>query len=290
MQFERVLVIAKKTVIDRYAGARPDPKFVELLQRNDPLVARARLTHEAHRDAVRHITEVLRGRGLRYRVVFGASKRAAAAHDLVISVGGDGTLLDAAHCVVDQPVLAVNSFPETSIGYFCGATMENFAARLESILAGEARVTSLNRIAVSIDDRRLHYPALNDILFAHTVPAATTSYILKVDGLEEQHLSSGVWVSTAAGSTAAIRAAGGVRQPIASRDLQYKVRELFRPPQSDHELTGGIIADKVEILSKTSSAAVFMDGHRVRFRVGYGDLVRVESNSRPMSLYLFSRR
>ena len=49
------------------------------------------------------------------------------AADLVISVGGDGTFLEASHYISDNtPILGVNSDPLRSVGFFCSCTKENF--------------------------------------------------------------------------------------------------------------------------------------------------------------------
>ncbi len=38
--------------------------------------------------------------------------------DLVVTVGGDGTMLDASHRVRETPILGFNSDPDRSVGYF----------------------------------------------------------------------------------------------------------------------------------------------------------------------------
>src|SRR3989344_3282813 len=46
--------------------------------------------------------------------------------DLVITVGGDGTFLDASHFIKDVPIIGVNSDPKRSVGRYCIANAENF--------------------------------------------------------------------------------------------------------------------------------------------------------------------
>ena len=64
-------------------------------------------------------------------------------------------------------------------------------------------------VRLDIDEVVETAPILNDILFANLYPAAVTRYKIKYNGRQEVHKSSGVWISTATGSTAAISAAGG---------------------------------------------------------------------------------
>jgi len=69
--------------------------------------------------------------------------------------------------------------------------------------------TTLTRMRVERDGEVLHRRVLNDALFCHRSPAATTRYIISHEGREEHHKSSGVWVGPAAGSTAAVPARRG---------------------------------------------------------------------------------
>ena len=46
--------------------------------------------------------------------------------ELVVTVGGDGTLLSASHLASPQvPMLAINSAPRSSVGFYCSATADN---------------------------------------------------------------------------------------------------------------------------------------------------------------------
>src|SRR4030095_13321415 len=57
-------------------------------------------------------------------------RRQLAVADLVISVGGDGTLLSASHYVRDGMMIGVNSAPGDSVGHFCSANRGTFAELL----------------------------------------------------------------------------------------------------------------------------------------------------------------
>ena len=80
---------------------------------------------------------------------------------------------------------------------------------------------------VEIDGVPVYSRVLNDVLFSHPIPAATTRYAIRRDGRAEEQRSSGVWIATAAGSTAAIHSAGGKILPITSQRLQFVVREPY---------------------------------------------------------------
>ena len=82
---------------------------------------------------------------------------------------------------------------------------------------------------------------LNDILVAHQCPAAMSRYRISVDGQCEEQYGSGVWISTAAGSTAGILSAGGRVMRPGSKRIQYMSRELFDRPDTAYSLRGGTI-------------------------------------------------
>ena len=76
--------------------------------------------------------------------------------DLVIVLGGDGTLTSIAHSVDDQtPVMGVNSHPrnggdEGSYGFYMGSDPDRFADDVRAALDGEAIVNVLPRLQAEI--------------------------------------------------------------------------------------------------------------------------------------------
>ncbi|GMN71138.1 hypothetical protein TIFTF001_054043 [Ficus carica] len=137
---------------------------------------------------------------------------------MVVTVGGDGTLLQASHFMDDSiPVLGVNSDPTQA------------EEVLDSIIEGRRAPSQLSRMLIHLNSEQLPTYALNDILIAHPCPASVSRFSFKVKGNDQSFSplvhcrSSGLRVSTAAGSTAAMLSAGGFPMPIISRDLQYLV-------------------------------------------------------------------
>ena len=223
---------------------------------------------------------------------------------MVITVGGDGTLLAASHQVVDIPILGVNSSPSTSVGFFCGGSSDE---KLEDLLKlawdGALPSVKLTRMRVTVNGRVRSRRILNEVLFCHAIPAATSRYILGIvdDGapnddehgpssgahvptLEEEQRSSGVWVGTAAGSTAAIRSAGGKVLPFSSKRLQVVVREPYVGLGQPYELNRVIVPEKrrVQIRNKMDDACLFIDGPYERIRVALGDVIQLEASEQPL--------
>jgi NAD+ kinase len=215
------------------------------------------------------------------------ARRAIAAARLVVSVGGDGTLLTASHWVRDGLLLGVNSAPGDSVGFFSLATLESFAAILDRILQGELRPLSVDRLAVALDGRPLPEPVLNDVLVVHQHPAATSRYLLRVAEGEEEHRSSGLWIAAPAGSTAGIASAGGRRMPLLSRRLQFRARELYRVPGRTYGLASGFVAPGESLLveSRMEDGWLFLDGARTSYRFPFGAKAEVRLASAPLRLF-----
>jgi NAD+ kinase len=181
---------------------------------------------------------------------------------LVVTVGGDGTLLAASHHVDRAPVLGVNSAPAHSIGFFCAARRTDVKQLLGEALQGQLRGTQLARMQVTVDGSILSRRVLNEALFCHAIPAATSRYILRVGRRSEEQRSSGLWVGTAAGSTGALRSAGGRILPLASRALQLVVREPYQGEDRAYRWQRLLLDDHeaVSVQSKMHDARLFLDG------------------------------
>jgi NAD+ kinase len=220
--------------------------------------------------------------------------------DLVVTVGGDGTLLWAARWVGPHtPVLAINSAPDDSIGHFCAGRKGRVREVIAQALDGALGKVELSRMEVELDGEVVTRRVLNDVLFAHHVPAATTRYILSLETRRrtrattrtEEHKSSGLWVGPAAGSTAAQLSAGGRVLPVASRKLQFVVREPYRPHGHGYKMVRGLVEDggQLRLVSKIREGRVFIDGpHRVR-EVGMGSEVLLRRSDEPLTLLGFRR-
>ncbi len=288
VKLKRVVVVRKTTVLERQED-RPDHKLAAVLASGGYLADRIAAAHAEHVATFRQVAAALQNGRLHFRVVARLTRRQARWADLVVTVGGDGTFLRASHCIdADRagdgtPMLGVNSATSSSLGFFCAATGATFAGFVERMLAGEVASRGLWRMRVQLNDRPVPDLALNDVLFAHRVPAETTRYGLTVDGREQIQASSGLWVATSAGSTAAIRSAGGDVNPLSDRRLQYRVRELLplavpgSPP-----LIGGMVDEGIEVTCQVPRGVLYLDGAHHSLAVGFGDRITLKPSGRPM--------
>ncbi len=199
-------------------------------------------------------------------------------------------MLDVARHVAETPVLAVNSSPSSSVGHFCRTTAEGFEAVLARVLAGQEVPVSLTRIRIVVDGVPHPDPALNDVLVAHRVPAATSRYILHVGTESEEQKSSGVWVSTAAGSSGAIRSAGGDLMDLGDERLQWVVREPFAhstPGASHYALLRGFVGrEGLGFTSRMMAGGLYLDGRRVAVPLRFGSRAVLTPDATPLRLFL----
>lgn len=284
MLISRVLVVYKKSYYELYGYEHRERHFTALQKRQHPIVHNMRLSHEENQQTIAAVCSALETVGLPYDCIYRGELKNTSAYDLLLSVGGDGTFLEVARYTIDTPVLGVNSDPSRSTAFFCAGDRHNIQQRLEALLAGRLRTVQLARLQVSINDTPLPYCALNDLLIAHDNPAAITSYTLQVGEKSEAQKSSGVWIASAAGSTAAIRAAGGRVMPLRSRKLQYLVREPYVADGCRYRLLKGLVSPGtvLQITSKMRRGEVFMDGPHLRFSLGLGDTLGVTTEAAPL--------
>jgi NAD+ kinase len=288
----RVCVVLKRSSWRKWVEEEADPRIARLLAANDETVRRMRRSHRDHVETIDEVRAALHALGVHATWSDRAHTfRVPSRCDLVVTVGGDGTLLAASHGIGPRvPLLGVNSSPRHSVGFFCGAKKGGARAAIEAALDGGVRRTELTRMRVELDRRVLLDRVLNEALFCHACPAATSRYILRVLGerggvvAEEEQKSSGVWVGPAAGSTAAQQSAGGRVMPLSSRRLQYVVREPYRPHGGSLRMTLGLLGEgkRLTLKSKMRQARVFLDGDHIVHNVTIGEVVTMRRSDEPL--------
>lgn len=202
-----------------------------------------------------------------------------------------------------------------STGHLCACTSDNVETVLDDIVFGRVEPTRLTRARVDVAGVVLP-PVLNDVLIAHPSPGAVSRYSVHVprkerdgrDGKGEGsggvsknasrdekknplwfHVrSSGLRVCTAAGSTAAMRSAGGEPMHYSSRELQFMDREPIYfdhapPPSSGH----GFYSQHETMTFRWNSRAgtVFLDGAHVTHDVRMGDRVSISADAPQLRLF-----
>jgi NAD+ kinase len=131
---------------------------------------------------------------------------------LIIVLGGDGTLLSAARSTGSReiPLFAVNL---GSLGFLTAITKDSLFAELECVLAGNSKISKRRMLHVELvrgDEVRCTYEALNDIV----VTKASIARMIEVEVFVNSHFmcayrADGLILASPTGSTAYSLAAGG---------------------------------------------------------------------------------
>ena len=153
----------------------------------------------------------LDSRGLSAWMCSSWEKDEAMAHlggtDLILSVGGDGTILRAAQVAVSGgvPITGINL---GKLGFMTELGAGEALEKLPALLAGEGWIEE--RAMLQVERESIVYHALNDVVMARGAIARVVHVEASIDG---QHLTNykadGVILATATGSTGYALAAGG---------------------------------------------------------------------------------
>ncbi len=284
-----ILVTYKKSRYEQLViESDKDQGLEKLVRAGDTSIDAMRQSHRTHCDNLDRVCEELTRRDLSFDRIHRGEVDSTEEYDLIMPVGGDGTVLDISHRVEDIPVLAINSHPTSSVGYFCAGVADEISTLLDRTLEARWEPLHLQRFHVCIDDEDCSPPILNDVLISHSNPAAVSRYLLRIgEDSAEQQRSSGIWISTPAGSTAAIRSAGGFVLPIESNCMEYLVREPYPMPGERYRFGRGVLEadDQFEVISKMEEGHIYMDGPHISRSFSIGEVARIESDAPSLVIY-----
>jgi len=172
--------------------------------------------------------------------------------DLVIAIGGDGTLLYAAGLVAGHeiPLLGIN---RGRLGFLTDVLPQDMAASVAAVLAGDCeadRRMLLQARLVAPDGTKVSGFALNDVVFNRLETGRMLDFETRIDGrYVNSHGGDGMVVATATGSTAYALSCGG---PI----VDPRLNVLVVAPISPHTLS-----DRPIVVPGDSSIDVRLSGH-----------------------------
>ncbi len=283
-----ICVVYKRSRFD-YAqeyGSKEEQK--RLKDHSDPIIAKLFNAHEKNLRCIDKIESVLKDLRLNYSLLCRSQLSLEKIKDcLVISVGGDGTLLDTSHYCIDSPVLGVNSDPENSIGALCIADEHNFFEVLQKIIAKKMLPMPLTRLAIYCNGKLKNYRPLNDVLFCHENPGAMSRFNLNYLGTSEEHRSSGIWISTPTGSSGGIFSSGADAISLDEKRAIFRIREPYwSNKKMPHLLDGSIEGEERLVITSTmSDAKLFIDGPHKALRVALGQRIEVGISEYPLWMF-----
>ena len=163
-----------------------------------------------HDESLESVKDVLNSKSSTIRVDIRAREQVRRAdfigRDLVIVLGGDGTLTSISHNIdSNTPVMGVNSHPRSddpdgSYGFYMDCDVDTFEKDLEAALNGKAIVNRLPRLQATIEttsgNKIKSDPAMNDLLIANTHQYAPSKYHMRRGDIDTKQVSSGLVFST----------------------------------------------------------------------------------------------
>ena len=208
-------------------------------------------------------------------------------YDLLIALGGDGTMLRAGHlCApVDVPLLGINV---GHFGFLVELRLEEWPGYLPRLLAGEFRYEErmmLSARCVRAGVRDEHCDVINDVVVARGqyVRPIEVEALLNGDHIA-RYTADGLIAATATGSTAYALAAGG---PI----LPPEMRNILLMPVAPH-----LSVDRAVVLSEgstvcirvqtTHEAVLSVDG-QIPVQLASGDCVEVTGHEKSLHMVRF---
>jgi len=200
--------------------------------------------------------------------------------DVVVAVGGDGTVLEASHLSRDSdvPLLGVNA---GNVGFLAEVEPARIPEALDRLLAGDYRISTRMTLDATLPDGTV-VPGLNDVVVEKAVSRQVVGIAVSVAGEDlVEYRTDAVIVATPTGSTAYTFSAGG---PLVDPEIECLILTAVAP----HNLFGRpivfgpTVALRIAITSDRP-ARVNVDG-RHHADLSPGDAITVVRGSRPVRL------
>jgi NAD kinase len=281
--FDKVVVVTRKTALE------------ELVERfNTVPQARFYIEHSgvsfgeyeaAHHAYARALAELKRGlpRSLKQQFIERAflPTFTFGPKDVVVTLGPDGLVVNTAKYLTTQPIVALNPDPERIDGILNPLVACEVAPALAAVLAARAAFARVSMAAATLNDGRELF-AVND-LFIGPRTHVSARYRLEVHDQREEQSSSGIIVSTGAGSTGWLKSilagscgiaaattghaaplpADGGRFDWEAEELRFFVREPFASRTTQTGIVCGALAQSEELVITSwmpEHGVIFSDG------------------------------
>ncbi len=291
-QLESILIVTRKTALEELVArfnSRSQAKFyIEQTARQNPHVKSIPFeeyqnAHDTYHQSLGSLKDRL-PKGIKNQIIdrdFLPSFQFSG-KDLVITLGPDGLVINTAKYLTNEPILALNPDPARIDGVLIPFHMYSAEEVIGIAFQGQARIKPVSMAKAKLSDGQALY-AVND-LFIGARTHVSARYRLELDGKFEDQSSSGIIISTGAGSTGWLRsivtgsyqvvghfASGGTKIPgnniyrldWSSPQLVFAVREPFPSLTSTTGITFGWLGE-----GKNLVITSFMSGNGVIFSDG----------------------
>jgi NAD kinase len=213
--------------------------------------------------------------------------------DVLLVVGQDGLVANAARYLDGQPVIGVDPEPGRNPAVLVRHSAGSIAGILAATVARSAVIERRTMAHAELDDGQ-SLETLNEVFVGHPTHQSAR-YRLSVDGLQEweRQSSSGLIASTGTGATgwaASIsRDRGGpldLPRPVDST-LAWFVREAWPSPATGTSLTAGLVTvhAHLHLIVESNELVVFGDGQETdRLTATWGQAVTIGVSTRVLNL------
>lgn len=284
MPYQKIIIVTRKTMLEELIerhGTRDQAAF--LLKNRGQSIDDIQDAHNSYTNALATLKSAIPST-IRHQFIerhflpnflFGPN-------DLIITLGQDGLVVNTAKYLEQQPIIAFNPDPRRIDGVLIPFTMDHSRDVIHFAIEGKLSRKNITMARARFDDGQT-LDAVND-LFIGVQSHASARYQLRFHKKDEEQSSSGIIISTGAGSTGWFRSivtgaygvAGGFiehkklagfrdkyRFAIDAHELRFSVREPFISNTSSAELIYGRIkaGENLEIISRMPQRGIiFSDG------------------------------
>jgi NAD+ kinase len=200
--------------------------------------------------------------------------------ELIITVGGDGTILRAAQVVVPEPI-PITGVNMGRLGFMTELSASEAKAKLPALLEGKGRIDERSMLEAELstggEPARTFY-ALNDVVVARGAVARVILVEADIDGERlATYKADGVIAATATGSTGYSLAAGGpILHPQSADFLLVPISPHLSPAYPLVLPAASVVRLKV---STYHQAALSVDGH-INLPLASGDVITVRHSAK----------
>ncbi|MBX9573646.1 MAG: hypothetical protein K2X77_32390 [Candidatus Obscuribacterales bacterium] len=197
--------------------------------------------------------------------------------DIIVALGQDGLVANVAKYAAAQPIIGVNPDPKRIDGVLVPVPATQLDQAIDAIMQEKAKLAMVTLAEITTNDGQ-RLLAFND-LFVGAQTHISARYQLTYGSRSEEQSSSGIVISTGAGSTgwlssmfnmvagiasfSGARAAQPIKMPWNSSQLIFVVREPFASKHSQSNIVAGYVDDSQSLKIESrmpSGGTIFSDG------------------------------
>ncbi|MBN2497752.1 MAG: NAD(+)/NADH kinase [Deltaproteobacteria bacterium] len=286
----RVVLITRRTELEELLlrhGTRDQARF--FLGTRELTLREVESRHERFQSALGQVKQAIPLRWRRSRVDRADLDRFLfEPEDIVVAVGQDGLVANAAKYLDGQAVIGIDPDPDSHAGILVPHPPDSAGRLLAAVASDRVEIEERCMVEARLDDSQ-RLLALNEIFIGHRTHQSAR-YAIRWHGHEEYQSSSGIIVSTGTGATGwamSIHRQSGSRLPLpgpAQPELVFFVREAFPSAATRSTLVEGLIpsGESLAVTSRMNDRGViFGDGiedDRIEFPWGVCAQIGVASS------------